>query len=209
MYKLPDFTETDEAEVLAFMHAHPFVTLAGVDAQGKPVATHVPVLFKEENGQMYLEAHIMRNTDHHKAFEQNNNVMVIFNGPQTYVSASWYTNPQQGSTWNYLTVHAHGTIKFQSNDELLRVLKETTTKHEGSDNTLGAYNNLPQEYISRLSIAIVAFKISIHKIENVFKLSQNRDADSFDNIIHQLKTKGHNAQLIAAEMEKRKPKLFS
>jgi len=209
MYKMPDFTERDEAEVQEFMHAHSFVTLMGVDVQGKPVATHVPVLIKQKDNNIYLEAHIMRNTDHHKAFEHNRNVLVVFNGPHSYVSASWYTKPRQAGTWNYITVHAHGTIEFYNEEGLLRILEETTIKYEGSTTTAGAYNNLSQEYITPLSKAIVAFKIVINKLENVFKLSQNKDAQSYDNIIAQLKTKDHNAQLVAAEMDKRKPKLFS
>src|ERR1700755_3197637 len=108
MYSLPYFKENDEKEVLRFMHDHPFVTLCGSDASGKPVATQVPVLLKERDGFLFLEAHIMKNTDHHKAFVQNPQALALFTGAHTYVSASWYSNPNQASTWNYVSVHATG-----------------------------------------------------------------------------------------------------
>jgi transcriptional regulator len=60
----------------------------------------------------------MKGNDHHKAFLANPNVLVRFYGPHCYVSASWYTNPQQGSTWNYITVHAKGELNFLDDSEL-------------------------------------------------------------------------------------------
>src|SRR5688500_1115328 len=106
MYSLPYFKATNHQEVIEFMHRHPFIILTGVDAANKPVATHVPILFEEREDKLFLVGHIMKQTDHHKAFIQNDNVLAIFTGPHTYVSASWYTNQKQASTWNYLTVHA-------------------------------------------------------------------------------------------------------
>ncbi|MDQ6763391.1 MAG: FMN-binding negative transcriptional regulator, partial [Bacteroidota bacterium] len=89
MYKLPHFTEEDKDAVFDFMDKNPFAIIVGYDGNF-PVATHVPLDIKKENGQIILTGHIMKNTDHHKAFLQNENVLVIFNGPHCYVSASWY-----------------------------------------------------------------------------------------------------------------------
>jgi transcriptional regulator len=50
----------------------------------------------------------MRKTDHHKAFHENPQALVVFTGPSSYVSATWYTNPHMGSTWNYMSVHLRG-----------------------------------------------------------------------------------------------------
>src|SRR5688572_27065305 len=111
MYKLPYFTEQDHKKVMAFMKANYFVVITGMGDE-YPVATHIPVEITEEpDGTILLAGHLMKGTDHHKVFGKNDKVLVIFNGPHTYVSASWYTNPLSGSTWNYMTVHAKGTIK--------------------------------------------------------------------------------------------------
>ena len=85
MYNLPYFKESDKEVVLQFMREHPFAFLSGVDAEGKPVATQVPVFIDERDGKLFLTGHIMRNTDHHKAFEQNSNVLAVFTGPRIFV----------------------------------------------------------------------------------------------------------------------------
>nr|WP_315821696.1 FMN-binding negative transcriptional regulator [Paraflavitalea speifideiaquila] len=110
MYQLPYFKEQDFETVRAFMKAHPFIVLTGVDANNMPVATQVPVMITEQEGKTILRGHLMRQTDHHKAFIQNPNVLALFTGPHTYVSASWYSDPRQGATWNYMTVQAQGTL---------------------------------------------------------------------------------------------------
>ena len=69
MYSLPYFKEGDQEVVLEFMRKHPFVFLTGVNEESKPVATQVPVFIDEKDGKLFLTGHIMRNNDHHKAFE--------------------------------------------------------------------------------------------------------------------------------------------
>jgi transcriptional regulator len=209
MYSLPYFKEKELGVVKAFMEQHPFITLCGSDAAGNPVATHVPVLLREENGRLCLHGHIMKKTDHHLAFEQNPNVLAIFSGPHTYVSASWYSNPQQGSTWNYMTVHAKGVIQFLGEAELLNLLRDLTARFENNTESPALFDKLPREYISQMSKAIVAFEIEVKEIDNVFKLSQNRDEASYHTIIKKLEQQGGDAGKIAGEMSKRAEKLFS
>lgn len=208
MYDLPHHKEKDHEEIIQFMKDHPFVFLTGSDAANKPVATQVPVFIDEKDGKYYLTGHIMRNTDHHKAFEQNNNVLAVFTGPHTYVSATWYTKPV-GSTWNYMSVHAHGIIRFGDTHELRSVLQRLTLHYEnGNTESTTVFDNLPAEYTERMMKAIVPFEIEITDLRHVFKLSQDRDEESYENIIQQLKKKDGDAKTIAAIMEKRKSKVF-
>ncbi len=207
MYNLPYYKEKDAAVVLEFMKQHPFAMLIGVDADQKPVATQVPVLFVEKEGQLYLRGHIMKGNDHHKAFTENKNVLAVFTGPHTYVSASWYTDKQQGSTWNYMTVQASGEMIFLNEEDLLGVLNTLTSQYEEKDSP-ALYKHIPEEYIVRMTKAIVAFDIKVTRIEHVFKLSQNRDKQSFDTILDKLNGGNADAKAIAAEMNKRKDQLF-
>ncbi len=207
MYNLPHYKEKDEAVVIEFMKQHPFAVLMGVDAEQKPVATQVPFLFVEKDGQLYLRGHIMKGNDHHKAFMENKNVMALFTGPHTYVSSSWYTNPQQGSTWNYMTVQAKGELSFLSEEDLLGVLNELTDFFE-AENSTALYKHIPEEYITRMVKAIVAFEIKVTSLEHVFKLSQNRDQQNFETILEKLNAGSADARAIAAEMNKRKDQLF-
>jgi transcriptional regulator len=208
MYNLPYYKEQDSKEVIEFMRHHPFIFLSGVDTENKPVATQVPVFIDEREGNLFLTGHIMRNTDHHIAFEQNKNVLAVFTGPHTYVSATWYTKPM-GSTWNYMSVHAHGMIRFGDKAELISVLRRLTLHYEnGNTASATVFDNLPAEYTESMMKAIVPFEIEINDLQHVFKLSQNRDEKSYDNIIQQLKQKDGNAKKIAEIMEKRKSKVF-
>jgi len=210
MYNLPYFKEEDKEVVLKFMRDHPFVFLTGVNEENKPVATQVPVFIDEKDGKLFLTGHIMKSNDHHKAFEQNPNVLAVFTGPHVYVSGTWYSNPQQASTWNYMSVHAKGTIRFGNEDDLIAILKRLTLHYE-NNNTASTtiFDNLPSEYTRPLMKAIVAFEVEITSVENVFKLSQNRDEKSFHNIMSKLNEQGSDGKFIAGEMKKIQQQLFS
>src|SRR6476619_2195651 len=97
--------------------------------------------------------HIMKNSDHHKAFLKNENVLVIFTGPHCHVSASWYPNPVQASTWNYMTVHAKGKIRFGDEEYTKRIVECITNEYE-LPNSEAAFDKLPGEYVDRLVKAI-------------------------------------------------------
>ncbi len=209
MYNIPYFKTTNNEEIISFMQQHPFVVLCGCNADGKPVATHVPVLFDQREDALYLLGHIMKQTDHHKAFLKNKNVLAVFNGPHTYVSASWYTEPKTASTWNYITVHAKGELNFLNEKGLIDILKKLTARFENNENSPALFDELTDDYVQHLLPAIIAFEIKVTSIENVFKLSQNRDEKSYENIIHHLKEQDKDAQNIADEMMKRKDQLFN
>ena len=209
MYDLPYHKEQDEQVIKEFIDQHPFAFLTGCDSESTPVATQVPVFIEEKNDRKILSGHIMKSTDHHKAFLHNENVLVVFTGPHTYVSGTWYSNPYTPSTWNYMSVHAKGIIRFLGDSALIDVLRKTTLHFENyNQQSKTIYDNLPSSYTQKLMKAIVAFEIEVTEMDSVFKLSQERDAESYHNIIEKLKKQGEDGRLIAAEMEKRKKEVF-
>ncbi|MGB8194185.1 MAG: FMN-binding negative transcriptional regulator [Chitinophagaceae bacterium] len=209
MYSLPYFKEQNPAVIMEFMRQHPFAVLAGCDEHNRPVVTQVPFLFEEKADKLFLQGHIMRQTDHHKAFEKNPQVLAVFNSPHTYVSGTWYDDNKQASTWNYISVHARGVLKFLNGDELVEVLRKTTLHFENYNTQSSTiFDNLPEEYTSKLMKAIIAFEIEVQSIENVFKLSQNRDEKSFHTIVEKLKDQNAEGAYIAEEMKKRTGELF-
>ena len=209
MYNFSYFKEEDKQVLLQFLYDHPFAFLTGSFNNGKQVATQIPMLVEEREGKLILHGHIMRKTDHHKAFLENPKALVVFTGPSTYVSATWYTNPHMGSTWNYMSVHLRGNIRFVGEQELRSLLDKLTLRFENNNSTSPTYfANLSDDYIKHMLPAIEAFEIEVEEMENVFKLSQNRDELSYLNIIDQLEKQGGDSARIAAEMIKRKEKLF-
>ncbi len=209
MYHFPFFKEQDAETVMQFMREHPFAFLTGGNEDNIPVATQVPVFIDEREDGLFLSGHIMRNSDHYKAFLHNPNVLTVFTGPHVYVSATWYDDPVQASTWNYMSVHVKGIIRFGDGDALKNILKRLTLHYENNDQSSPTiFDNLPEEYTNRLMKAIVAFEIEVTGIENVFKLSQNRNEKTFNNIIEKLEQQGGDGKLIAEEMRKRSSQLF-
>ena len=208
MYSLPQFKETDPDKIKAFLQQHSFAMLIGCK-EGVPVATQVPLLIEERGERLIFQGHIMRNTDHHKALESNPNALCVFTGPHAYVSASWYTKPQNASTWNYMSVHASGKVQFVDHEGLLSILEKTTRYYENNDHSPASFHNLSSDYIERLSKAIVGFEIEVTSLEHIFKLSQNRDETSYGNIISQLEEGDAEAKGVAIEMKQRQQSLFN
>ena len=203
MYKLPYFTETDHENIIAFIRENPFAIVTGF-GEKYPVASHLPLqLHIKEDGKMFFSGHLMKNTDHHKAFEKNEHVLLIFNGPHSYVSASWYTEKNVASTWNYITVHAKGKIRFTDEEGTYNAIKAITDQYEGADSP-ASFENLSAEYVNRLIKAIIGFEIEVTEMDNVFKLSQNHTAETRKSIVDHLReSSDSNAHTIALEIDKR------
>ncbi len=207
MYNIPYFKDKDPQVVIAFMKEHSFAVLIGCTGD-LPVATQVPFLITERDNKLFLRGHIMRNTDHHKAFLNNDNALCVFTGAHTHVSARLYDNPNTASTWNYMTVHARGQLSFLDTPELIEILQETTDHYEADAASPAAFRNLPASYIADLSKAIKGFEIEMTSIEHVFKLSQNKKQAEYERIAAHLTGSGAAARTIAKEMDKRKDDLF-
>jgi transcriptional regulator len=209
MYNLPYHKENSRGVISEFIARYPFAFVVGCNSEGLPIATQIPLFIEEQNGKQLLKGHIMRNTDHHKAFQQNPNVLAVFTGHHVYVSGTWYSNPFMASTWNYMSVHATGLIRFLDEVELEDVLRKTTLHFENYDHaSTTIFDNLPMTFKQKVMHAIVAFEIGITNLDNVFKLSQDRDFESYQNIIRNLRQKGESGRVIAEEMEKRTGEVF-
>ncbi|MCF8243580.1 MAG: FMN-binding negative transcriptional regulator [Saprospiraceae bacterium] len=209
MYNLPYHKEHDEQTIVEFIGRYPFAFITGCGADNNPIATQIPVFIEEKEGKKILRGHIMKNTDHHKAFLQNPAILVVFTGHHAYVSGTWYSNPHTPSTWNYMSVHIKGNIRFLDDASLIDILRLTTLHFEGNNpDSATIYDNLPPAYTEKLMKAIVAFEIEVIEMDSVFKLSQDRDAISYDNIIKRLREQDESGQVIAVEMEKRKKQVF-
>ncbi|RYY58100.1 MAG: FMN-binding negative transcriptional regulator [Chitinophagaceae bacterium] len=208
MYSLSQFTEEDQSRVMEFMHANPFALLCGSDRNNHPVATQVPVFIDRRGDQLFLSGHMMRKTDHHLGFEFNPNVLAVFTGPHTYVSASWYQDKRSASTWNYMSVHAHGKLSFLGHTELIDVLKRTTNHFENNPYSGANFDDIPRADVEQMAKAIVAFEVEVTSLKNVFKLSQNKNRDDYTSVVEHLGPAGGDSEKIAGEMVKREKELF-
>ena len=125
------------------------------------------------------------------------------------VSGSWYSNPHTPSTWNYMSVHVKGRIRFLDDLELDDVLRRTSLHFEDqNEESPTVFDNLPEAFKEKARPMIVGFEVEVEDIDTVFKLSQDRDEKSYQNIIDKLREQGHDGRVIAAEMEARQAHLF-
>ena len=202
MYNNADFKAKTHQEIIDFMYQNPFVILCGVDANQKPVATHIPVIIEQRNEQVFLLAHIMKKQLHTIAFENNANVLAIFSAAHSYISATNYAQQNTASTWNYQAVHASGTIKFLGEKDLHNILATLTKKFENNPNSAALVDKMDTIYLTKLMKAIVAFEIEITNMEHVFKLSQNKDAATQTKIIDTLEKSENVSQSEVAKAMK-------
>lgn len=201
MYKNRQFEEKDFDKVYAFMQAHSFITLIGYDGE-YPVATQIPVKIEQRNGEVYLIGHVMKKTDHHQAFAENENVLALFTGAHAYISAAVYQDPAVASTWNYSSVQAKGMIRLLGDEETKEIIKELTNRYENPTTSKAAFRHMSEDYINKNLKAISGFEILIQNIASVFKLSQNHPSINRTAIIdHLSKSEDANDQQVAEDMK--------
>ena len=199
MYTPKHFRNDNTDEVKEFIRQNNFGILVSQHS-GRIVATHIP--FEFSDGKTKLIAHVARANPQWKGFDGNSEVLVIFSGPHTYVSSSWYTITTV-PTWNYIAAHVYGSIRIIEGEELYQSLVRLLNTYEkNSDNPI-TEEKLTRESIQKQMQGVVGFEIEITRIEASYKLSQNRDDQSHSNIIRELeKQTDDNAQHIAQAMKK-------
>jgi transcriptional regulator len=200
MYDIPYFKAAHPEDVLAYMKAHPFSLICGSDERGMPVATQIPFLFEQRDDKLFLQGHVMKKQDHTNAFYKNPNVLVVFSGAHTYVSASWYRQKETASTWNYQSVQATGILRFQDSEFLLRLLTRLTETFEKTDSP-SLVQKMDPAYVEKMMQAIEAFEVEVLSVRHIFKLSQNRDKQSRANIMSELHNQGGDAREIALAID--------
>ncbi len=200
MYKMAYYTGQRREEILAFMKKHSFALVTGI-GESFPVASQLPLEIVENGDKLFLTGHMMKKTDHHRGFEKNENVLVVFHSPHAYISAGWYGNKAQASTVNYMAVHAQGKISFTDDTGTLEAIKQLTDKHIGLESP-ASFSSIPKSYVDEMLKAIVGFSIEVESLESIFKLSQNRNkADQAAIIEHLSERNGQGDRFIANEMK--------
>jgi transcriptional regulator len=212
MYQPPHFRE-DRLDVQhALMRAHPLGLLISSGAGGL-MANPVPfVLHADASERGTLRCHLSRANPHWRELGAVDECLVVFQGPQEYITPSWYeTKRQTGKvvpTWNYATVHAWGQPRVIEDTEWLRKNVEALTRaHEDTRAAPWAVNDAPPEFLAAQLRGIVGVEIPIARIEGKWKVSQNRiDADRA-GVISGLRGQGEAsepmAQLVAERLKPR------
>ena len=185
MYIPAHFRENDIRTLQQFIQQYSFGILV-THHEGTPVANHLPFLLDAGRGsQGVLRAHMARGNAQWRTLDETKEVLVIFQGPHSYVSPSWYRDDVETSvpTWNYAAVHAYGMPRLiEDSTELLRILQASVAENEAQF-AAPWHLEMPDEYVQQKLKAIVGFEIELTRLEGKFKLSQNRSADDQQRVI--------------------------
>ncbi|MBK9926215.1 MAG: FMN-binding negative transcriptional regulator [Anaerolineales bacterium] len=203
MYISKLYREEDRVKILDFLKQNEFATLVTYDG-AKPTASHLLVEVMEEGENLFLNGHMSKANPLWKTFEMNPEVLVIFQGPHTYISPTWY-NHVNVPTWNYQAVHVYGSPRIVTGDEYYAMLSRLIARHEGG--TSYRMEDLPQDFVEKQMNGTVGFQINVMRIEASYKLSQNRDDEDYHNIISHLQERDDEmSHAVADAMEKQRTK---
>ncbi|MEH7108478.1 FMN-binding negative transcriptional regulator [Bacillus sp. JJ1764] len=204
---IPKQYRMNHDEAIQLMKSNPFALLITVD-EHRPLATHIPLEIREEDGKIYGTGHIAYGNKQKKTLENNSDVLLIFQGAHAYISSSWYA-VEEVPTWDYLAVHAYGTARIISGDELKSAL-DTMLKHYESHRENGRlWDTFDPELLESEMKGIVGFEIEITSIQAAAKMSQNRSDTDYKSIVSELETSNDQEEVQVAQwMREQRKGLF-
>lgn len=180
-YPNPAFREARIEVLHDAIRALAFGTLI-TQGTGEFAVTHLPVELDARPAPCgTLIGHVARSNPQWRAIGDGIPALAIFLGPHGYVSPSWYpgkrTDPRQVPTWDYVAVHAYGTLRsFDDPDRLHDLLTRLTRRNESARAEPWHVTDAPQDYVREQMRYIVGLDLRIERLEGRYKLSQNRDA---------------------------------
>jgi len=178
MYTPKHFDLPELALAQQLIDEQPFALLIGPDAQGRSFVTHVPLVrggAGEGGADWWLEGHMARANPHWPWLAAQRELLVVFNGPDAYVSPRHYESALAVPTWNYLAVHVHGELELVDDTTAKdALLKRLIAQHEPE--YAPQWRGLPEDFQHKMLGAIVGFRIRVQSVEAKAKVSQNRSA---------------------------------
>ncbi len=205
MTPTPAFRYDDKHEALAFVAAHPFATVAVNGEQG-PVTALVPLVLSED-GQTLL-GHVARINPFWEAANDGGKAVAVFRGGDAYVSPSNYPSKTEHErvvpTWNYMAVEIRGDITIETDaNAMMPYITALTEKMESHRDLPWQVSDAPDDYIAKLSRAIVGFKLTTEGITYVKKLSQNKSEDDKQGVLKSFENSSNPSEhVLAHEMKK-------
>ncbi|OYW14504.1 MAG: transcriptional regulator [Planctomycetales bacterium 12-60-4] len=199
MYLPAAFQVTETSQLCDLIEQHSFGLLT---SQGDevPFASHLPFLLEPTAGPHGTLVSHMARANPHWRYADGQPVLVVFSGPHTYISPTWYAAENVVPTWNYVAVHAYGIFEpiFEP-DDILDIVGRTVRKYERSRQpewTLDAGT----DFADKLVQSIVGFRIELTRLEGKWKLSQNHSVERRQRVIEGLRADGTVAAAEIADL---------
>lgn len=206
MYIPTQFRESDIPTIHAAIRAAGLATLVTTGPDGL-LATPLPLLLDPEPAPHgTLLGHVARANPQWRRSAPEGEALAMFAGPDAYVTPSWYATKRATGkvvpTWNYVAVHAYGTVEFiEDTDWLLGLVTRLTNHHESQRDTPWAVADAPPEFTQSQLKGIVGVRLTITRLEGKWKMSQNRNAEDRAGVVEGLRADGNAtvADLVARQ----------
>ena len=201
---LPDhFRVEDVAEMHALMRARPFAALVSTTQAGL-YGTHLPTVLKEEGAFGTIECHLSRANPHWKDLAEGGEAMMIFQGPDGYITPNWYRDQSRDRKGRPdLELRDRARLRaaggHEEKDWLLRHVTELSDQQERSEAHPWKVSDAPEKYIDVMTRGIVGFRFEITRLEGKWKMSQNREPQDRVRVIEGLKARATGDDLAIAE----------
>jgi len=212
MYQPSAFREERLETLHALIRAHPLATLITAGSDGI-IANFVPFILVDAGAvdtghKGTLRAHIAKANDQVEALRAGSETLVVFHGPEAYITPSWYASKKEHGrvvpTWNYAVVQVRGTPRVIDDADWVRTqIIALTSTQEGRRPEPWSVSDAPESFIDGQIKAIIGVEIPILTIEGKWKVSQNRSAADRQGVYEGLRTEGINEEMARLMAEKK------
>jgi transcriptional regulator len=204
MYQPEHFRVDDLPQMHALMRGRPFAALVSAGAYGL-YATHMPTVLKGDGPFGLVEFHLARANPHSKYLAECTEALLIFQGPEGYITPNWYPSKAEHQkvvpTWNYAVVHAYGRPEAMQDPEWLRRhISELTAQQERTDVRPWEVTDAPARFIDGMVHGIVGFRFAIARLEGKWKMSQNRAITDREGVMAGLRARAAGDDLEIADI---------
>jgi transcriptional regulator len=185
---------------LSIMREYPFASLITTDASGLPFVSHIPLHVEARGQALVLHGHVAKPNPQWEHLKANERALVTFMGPHAYMSPSVYPDLARVPTWNYLAVHCAVRASLLDGD----AAKDALLKHLINDHEpayADQWRGLDGDFQSRLMNGIVAFELTVEKLECKVKINQHRP-ESHAKMLAQYSAGSADEQALAKSMQR-------
>jgi transcriptional regulator len=186
---IPRHNEEKRVSVMhSLMVSRPLGTLITLGSSGL-FASHIPMILEDDGSQFgVLKGHISRANTQWRDFVSTVDALAIFAGDQHYITPTWYPGTKEHGkevpTWNYVVVHAYGSLKVIQDEQWLRTnVEKLTNIHEAGSPVPWRVSDAPEDFIKSQLKGIVGLEMPIQRLEGKWKVSQNRTEQDRNGVI--------------------------
>lgn len=191
MYLEDTYRVIDLQVIRQIIRSYPLAVVITLQ-DGEIEANHLPLCLEETGaGDLLLQGHVARNNPLWSTLPLQTKALAIFQGPQSYISPSWYPSKQETGkvvpTWNYIAVHLYGTLRAVHDPRWIRCqLERLTGQQEAANEPPWQVDDAPPEFVEKMLQAVVGIEFTVQRWSAKFKTSQNQSTENKQGVVHGL-----------------------